>query len=400
MEIKVKDLGAVEEKSKAEIEEELLKKHEEKFEDSDSQPTTEKIEEPKEALKKEDPKKEPETIIEEKKEEPPTKENPSSEKIDEAPSSELNDEDVLSFIKKRYNKDINSVDELFAEKEANKELPEDVSAYLEYTRETGRGIEDFYNLQKDFDSMEDDSVLANYYSVTEEGLDTIDIQDIMEDKFSFDEELDEPKDIKKKKLAKKRELAKAKKFLNEQKDKYKVPLESSRDQLSTDQQENLNAYKSYLEESKSIEERTQKRYDYFLNKTNEVFNNEFKGFEFTVGDNNITFKPGTNEELKNVQGDVNNWINKYTNKETGLMEDAVGYHRSLAAAMNPDKFAQFFYDQGVSATVDNVSRKSKNINMDIRQAAQHTVSKDGMKIRAVGNTDSGRGLKIRSIKKV
>ena len=400
MEIKVKDLGAVEEKSKAEIEEELLKKHEEKFENSDSQPTTEKIEEPKEALKKEDPKKEPEIIIEEKKEEPPTKENPSSEKIDEAPSSELNDEDVLSFIRDRYNKDINSVDELFAEKEANEELPEDVSAYLKYKKDTGRGIEDFYNLQKDYDSMEDDSVLASYYRITEEGLDAIDIQDIMEDKFSIDEELDEPRDIKKKKLAKKRELAKAKKFLNEQKDKYKVPLESSRDQLSTDQQENLNAYESYLKESKSIEEQNKKRYNYFLEKTDEVFGNEFKGFEFTVGDSNITFKPGTGEELKNVQSDFNNFVNHFMDKQTGLIADPNGYHRSLAAAMNPDKFAQFFYDQGVSATVDNVSRKSKNINMDIRQAAQHTVSKDGMKIRAVGNTDSGRGLKIRSIKKV
>ena len=398
MEIKVKDLGAVEEKSKAEIEEELLKKHEEKFENSNSQPTTEKIEEPKEALKKEDPKKEPEIIIEEKKKEPPTKENPSSEKIDEAPSSELNDEDVLSFIRDRYNKDINSVDELFAEKEANEELPEDVSAYLKYKKDTGRGIEDFYNLQKDYDSMEDDSVLASYYSITEEGLDAIDIQDIMEDKFSIDEELDEPRDIKKKKLAKKRELAKAKKFLNEQKDKYKIPLESSGGGLSNNQQENLNAYKSYLEESKSIGEQNQKKYDYFLNKTNEVFNSEFKGFEFNVGDSNITFKPGTTEELKNVQSDVNNYINKFMDKD-GRIEDPKGYHRSLAVAMNPEKFAQFFYDQGVSATVDNVSRKSKNINMDVRQAAQ-TITKDGMKIRAVGDTNSGSGLKIRSIRKV
>ena len=384
MEIKVRDLGQVEEKSKAEIEEELLKKHEEKFEDTDSKPQVEKIEEPVEASKEEEKAKE---------------ETPSSELNDEkTPSSELNDEDVLSYIKKRYDKDITTVDELFAEKEANEELPEDVSAYLKYKKETGRGIEDFYNLQKDYGSMEDDSVLASYYSFTEEGLDAIDIQDILEDKFSFDEELDEPRDIKKKKLAKKRELAKAKKFLNEQKDKYKIPLESSGGGLSNNQQENLNAYKSYLEESKSIEEQNKKKYDYFLNKTNEVFNSEFKGFEFNVGDSNITFKPGTTEELKNVQSDVNNYINKFMDKD-GRIEDPKGYHRSLAVAMNPEKFAQFFYDQGVSATVDNVSRKSKNINMDVRQAAQ-TITKDGMKIRAVGDTDSGSGLKIRSIRKV
>ncbi len=381
MEIKVRDLGHKEEKSKAEIEESLLQKHEEKFEDSEQQ-------------------EEQTDTVEVSNENDTEKETPSSETIDETPSSELNDENVLSYIRDRYNKDINSVDELFEEKEANEELPEDVSAYLKYKKDTGRGIQDFYNLQKDYDTMEDDSVLANYYSITEDGLDAIDIQDIMEDKFSFDEELDEPRDIKKKKLAKKRELAKAKKFLNEQKDKYKMPLESSGDQLSNDQQENLNAYESYLKESKSIEEQNQKKFDYFHQKTNEVFNNEFKGFEFNVGDNNITFKPGTAEELKNVQGDVNNWVNKFLDKNTGLVSDPTGYHRSLAVAMNPEKFAQFFYDQGVSATVDNVSRKSKNINMDIRNAAQQTVTKDGMRIRAVGDTNSGRGLKIRSIKKV
>ena len=375
MEIKVKDLGLVEEKSRAEVEEQLLKKHEEKFEDTPQQ----------------------EEVAEKVNTNEPVQEENSEPVENKTPSSELNDENVLSYIKDRYNKDINSVDELFAEKEANEPLPEDVSAYLKYKKETGRGIEDFYRLQKDYTDMDENSVLANYYASTEEGLDEIDIQDIIEDKFDFDEEVDDPKDIKKIKLAKKRELAKAKKFLNEQKDKYKVPLESSGDGLSADQQENLNAYKSYIDESKSIKEQNEKKYNYFLNKTNEVFNNDFKGFDFKVGENNLTFKPGTADELKNVQKDISTFINKYTD-DKGLITDVKGYHKALSAAMNPDKFAQFFYDQGVSNAVDNVSRKSKNINMDVRQAPQ-SVSKDGMKIRPVGNTDSGRGLRIRSIKK-
>jgi|TARA_B100001094_G_scaffold293413_1_gene313269 hypothetical protein len=377
MEIKVKDLGAVKEKSRAEIEEQLLQKHEEKFEDT-AKPTetVEKVEVEKEI---------------------PATEEPVAVEKENTPVPELNDTDVLSYIKDRYNKDINSVDELFAEKEANEELPEDVSAYFKYKKETGRGIADFYNLQKDYSNMDEDDVLANYYSATEEGLDAIDIQDIIVDKFSVDEDVDDPKDVKRIRLAKKRELAKAKKFLNEQKDKYKIPLESSGDGLSAEQQENLNAYKSYIEESQTVEEKQKKRYDYFLNKTGEVFNNEFKGFDFKVGENNITYKPGTSDELKNVQSDINNFVGKFMDKE-GLISDAQGYHRSMAVAMNPEKFAQFFYDQGVTNAVDNVSRKSKNINMDMRQAPQ-TVSKDGMKIRPVGNTDSGRGLKIRSIKR-
>ena len=375
MEIKVKDRGLVEEKSRAEVEEQLLKKHEEKFEDTPQQ----------------------EGVAEKVNTNEPVQEENLELVENKTPSSELNDENVLSYIKDRYNKDINSVDELFAEKEANEPLPEDVSAYLKYKKETGSGIEDFYRLQKDYTDMDENSVLANYYASTEEGLDEIDIQDIIEDKFDFDEEVDDPKDIKKIKLAKKRELAKAKKFLNEQKDKYKVPLESSGDGLSADQQENLNAYKSYIDESKSIKEQNEKKYNYFLNKTNEVFNNDFKGFDFKVGENNLTFKPGTADELKNVQKDISTFINKYTD-DKGLITDVKGYHKALSAAMNPDKFAQFFYDQGVSNAVDNVSRKSKNINMDVRQAPQ-SVSKDGMKIRPVGNTDSGRGLRIRSIKK-
>jgi hypothetical protein len=377
MEIKVKDLGTVKEKSRAEIEEQLLQKHEDKFEDT-AKPT--------ETIEK----------VEVEKEIPATEEPVAVEK-ENTPVPELNDTDVLSYIKDRYNKDINSVDELFAEKEANEELPEDVSAYFKYKKETGRGIADFYNLQKDYSNMDEDDVLANYYSATEEGLDAIDIQDIIVDKFSVDEDVDDPKDVKRIRLAKKRELAKAKKFLNEQKDKYKIPLESSGDGLSAEQQENLNAYKSYIEESQTIEEKQKKKYNYFLNKTNEVFNNEFKGFDFKVGENNITYKPGTSDELKNVQSDINNFVGKFMDKE-GLISDAQGYHRSMAVAMNPEKFAQFFYDQGVTNAVDNVSRKSKNINMDMRQAPQ-TVSKDGMKIRPVGNTDSGRGLKIRSIKR-
>ena len=274
-----------------------------------------------------------------------------------------------------------------------------MSAYFKYKQETGRGIEDFYNLQKDFDSMDDDAVLANYYSSTEEGLDEIDIQDIIEDKFSFDEDLDEPREIKKVKLAKKRELSKAKKFLNEQKDKYNIPLESSGGALSEDQEKNINAYKSYIEESKSLEEANGKKAKFFTDRTNDVFNSDFKGFDFNVSDNKLTFKPGTAEELKNVQSNVGNFIGKYLD-DSGLIKDAVGYHKALSVAMNPDKFAQYFYDQGVANAVDDVSRKSKNINMDLRQQSQ-TVSKDGMKIRPVttnNRNEHGRGLKIRSSK--
>ena len=382
MEFKVKEVTK-EEKSRVEVETEMLKKHEEKFEDSSD---------------------EDDGIDRVNLSNSPSEESSVDEtKVDDTPVEktevELQEDDVLSYIKNRYNKDITSVDELFAEKEANSDLPEDVSAYLKYKQETGRGINDFYNLQKDIDSMDDNAVLANYYASTEEGLDEIDIQDIIDEKFSFDEDLDEPKEIKKVKLAKKRELAKAKKFLNDEKDKYNIPLESSGGALSKDQEENINAYKSYVEESKSLEEKNRVKAKFFTDKTNEVFSSDFKGFDFNVSDSKLNFKPGTAEELKNVQSNVGNFIGKYLD-DNGLINDAVGYHKALSVAMNPDKFAQYFYDQGVANAVDNVSRKSKNINMDIRPASQ-TVSKDGMKIRPISSDnrhENGRGLKIRSRK--
>ena len=379
MEIKVKAVDGNTQKSKAEIEEQLLQKHEAQQNETQANEKPEKVE--------------PQAEVKEK----PAEETPAAE--EKTPSSELNDEHVLNFIKERYNKDINSVEELFETKESNVELPDDVKLYFDYKKETGRGIEDFYKLQKNYDDMDEDSVLADYLSVQEEGLDAIDIQDIMDDRFGFDKEEDDEKDIKKKKLAKKRELAKARKFFKEQKDKYKVPLESSGGGLSDEQENNLNAYKTMIEESNSQKEAVQLMRRNFEERTNKVFGDEFKGFEFSVSDDkSILYKPGTAEELKNKQMDFNNFVSKY-NDENGLMKDAAGYHRAMSIAMNPEKFAKFFYEQGVAATVDDVARKSKNINMDVRRAPQLS-TKNSLKIKAVGDTSSGRGLKIRSIKKV
>ena len=360
----VKEISGVE-KSKVEVEEQLLKEHEEKFDQESNDDKIDKVEIPEE----------------------------------QAPVSELNDADVLSYIKNRYDKDIDSVDQLFETKESNEELPEDVSAYFKYKKETGRSIQDFVKLQQNYDEMDSDKLLSQYYSQTEEGLDSEDIKDLMEDKFGYDEDLDDEADIKKIERTKKRELVKAKKFLNEQKDKYNIPLESSGAGLSGEELENFNSYKSYVEESTTAKEAQKKRYDYFLDKTDEVFNDEFKGFEFSVGEKSFTFKPGDKDELKSKQSDVNNFVNKFMDKDSGLMNDAKGYHKAMSVAMNLDKFAEFFFNQGMTDAINNVSKKSKNINMDVRSTPQN-FSKDGLKIRAVGDSSSGKGLKIRSAKKL
>jgi hypothetical protein len=366
----VKEVTAVEAKSTAQIEEELLQKHEEQFNDTENVEGAEKVDTTKEVT--------PE---------------PEEEAVEG-----LKDEDVLEYIKNRYDKEINSVDELFAQTAANEDLPEDVSAFFKYKKETGRGFDDYVKLQKNYDDMDADAVIANYYAQTEEGLDEIDIQDMIQDRFGYEADYDDEKDVRKKKLAHKRELAKAKKFFKEQQEQYKIPLESSGGFSSEEQLEEFNRYKSYVEKSTTEKEGMEKRYQWFVDKSKEVLNDDFKGFNFTVNDTEYTYKPGDGAELFNKQKDVNNFVKPYLDAESGVMKDAAGYHRALSVAMNPDKFAQFFYEQGKADAIDDVAKKSKNIDM-VRQAPQ-SFNKNGLKIRQVGDTTSGRGLKIKSIKKV
>lgn len=365
MEIKVKSLDSVPEKSVQEVEETLLKKHEEENNDK----STDVVEEqPVENL---------------------------SEQV-EVESPTIKDEDVLSYIKNRYNKDISSVDDLFAEREQSESLPEDVSKYLDYKKNTGRGFEDFVKINKNYDDLNEDQVLSEYYSLTESDLDNEDIRYLMDEKFSYDEEIDDENEIKKKNIAKKRELSKAKKYLNDVKEQYKIPLESSGNLLSEDQQKDIEAYRSYIEESKSTLEAHERKNKFFLKKTNEVFNPEFKGFEFNVGDKTVKYSYGDVNEMKSKQSDLNNLVKKYVDDD-GLISNAKGWHTALSAAMDPQRFANYFYEQGKADAIEDVTKKSKNINMSMRQTPQ-AIGDTGFKARQVSDT-SGKGLKIRSKKK-
>jgi len=384
MELKVRAVDAVEEKSVQEVEQELLEKHEEKFNDSNE--TTEqtpqiKMDFAEESVVKDTPK------AEETSEETP-------EPVQE--QAELSEEDVLSYIGKRYGKEINSLDELNATREEAEQLPEDVAAYFKYKKETGRGIEDYVKLQRDFSAMNPDSLLREYLTVTEgEGLDAEDIDSLMED-YSWDEELDEESVIKKTKLAKKKTIAKAKKYFNEQKELYKKQLDSRPVVDSQSNNEELQEYRQYLESVKTQQQESEAKRNWFLKETDKVFTEDFKGFDFVLDDKTVTFSPGDVQTIKKSQETPMNFINKYLD-DKGLVSDAAGYHRALSIAMNPDKFAKFFYEQGKSEATEDVIRKTKNINMSERRAPEVT-NKGGFQVKSV-NPDSGRGLKIRSIKR-
>lgn len=356
MEIKVREVTGGE-KSKQEIEQELLNKHEESLNVVVDEPIA---------------------------------------VIDEPTKSEFSDDDVISYIKNRYDREINSVEELFEAREKAEELPEDVATYLNYKKDTGRGFKDFVSLNKDYNEVNPEQILKEYLTATEKGLDEDDI-DVMMESYDYDEDYDDEATVKKAKLNKKKAIAKAKDYFESEKEKYRMPLESSGSSISSDDKEKLDAYNQYIQESKSFEESLKRRKEIFDEETNKVFGNEFNGFEFAINDDkNVTFSPGDAAELKKVQSDANNFLKMHLD-ENGTIKNAASYHKALAVAMNPDKFAKFFYEQGKSIQADDTMRRMKNTDMSMRSTPEVT-SKGGMQVKAV-NPDSGRGLKIRSRKK-
>jgi hypothetical protein len=384
MELKVKEVGAVEEKSAVQVEEQLLEKaeqqHQEDVVEVNETPDIEKVD----MSNTTEPEKEIETVEPED----------TTEKESTQPS-ELNEEEVLSFIKNRYNKQINSVSDLLEERKESEELPEDVSAYFEYKKKTGRGIEDYVKLNRNFDDMPEDQLLTEYILATEEGLDKEDAELLMDD-YSFDETLDDEVQVRKVKLARKKAIVKAKKFFNEQKEMYKQPLESSTGAFSEDSEE-YKSYKQYVEQAKTFEQEQARKVSWFNQETDKVLNSEFKGFNFTIGDTKVLYNPGGSvDEIKKAQDTPMKFIGKYLDDQ-GLIKDAAGYHKALAAALNPDRFAKFFYEQGKSDATEDVNRKMKNINMTTRNAPEVT-TKGKTQYRSISSS-SGKGLKIKSIKR-
>jgi len=321
---------------------------------------------------------------------PEVAEPPVAESVD-TPAEKMGDDELRALISSRLGREITSLDDLNETRESSGEMDGEMSAFFKYKKETGRGISDFVQLNKDHGAMNPDVLIKEYLTATEDGLDEEDISAMMED-FQFDEDLDDEADIRKVRLAKKKTIAKAKKYFAEAKEKYSVPLESS-GAPSLDTSEEYTEYKQYVANAKTAQEEQVRRKTWFDEKTDEVFGSEFKGFEFNVNDRPYVFSPGDRTELRKQQETPMNWMNQFID-EKGLVKDAVGYHRSLAIAMNPEKFAKFFYEQGQSEAVDGVMRKTKNINMSERTAPQTTTPSGGTQVRAV-NPDAGRGLKIR-----
>ena len=281
------------------------------------------------------------------------------------------------------------------QKETGVELPENIQKVVDFMKETGGSLEDYVKINQDYSKLDDNFLLNEYYRQTKPHLTGEEINFLIEDSFSFDEEVDEPKDIKRKKLAFKEQVANAKNYLDGLKSKYYEEIKMG-SKLAPEQQKAIDFFNRYTKETEESQKLAEKQKSIFLNKTNEVFSDQFKGFEYDVGDKKYRFNVKEANKVKETQSDINNFVKKFLNKNNEV-EDAKGYHRSLFTAMNPDAIAKHFYEQGKADAIKDSVAKSKNINMSSRQGFQE-VEAGGIKVRALGDDSASFKFKIKNKK--
>jgi hypothetical protein len=270
-----------------------------------------------------------------------------------------------------------------------KKLPENIDKLVTFMEETGGTVEDYVRLNADYTNVDNTSLIREYYKQTKPHLDSEDVSLLLED-FDFDEDIDEPKEIRKKKIAFKEEAAKAKDFLEGLKGKYYDEIKL-RPGVTQEQQKALDFFNRYNEEQQAV----QSKHKGFVNRTNKLLNDEFKGFDFNVSDKKFRYGVKNPSSVAEAQSDITNFIGTFLNKQ-GDIEDMQGYHKALFAARNADTIAQHFYEQGKADAVKDVMAKSKNISTEPRQTAAGEVFVNGIKVKAMSGVDSSK-LKIKKV---
>jgi len=274
------------------------------------------------------------------------------------------------------------------------EYPENIQDLVKFMNETGGTLQDYVELNKDYEKFDNMDLLHEYYTKTKPHLSSDEIVFLIDDKYNFDEEVDDPKDVKRKKLLFKEEVAHAKQQLNLQKDNYYKEIKAG-NRLTPEAKEALDFFNRYNKENEQQQEIAQIQRDAFNNKTNSLFNDNFKGFEYNVGDKRFRFNVKNVNKVKETQGDINNFTKKFLDTEN-KMADAAGYHKALFTAMNPDAIAQHFYEQGKADAIKESVKSAKNINMNPRSAHQE-VEVGGIKAKVISGDDlSGIKLKLKN----
>ena len=286
------------------------------------------------------------------------------------------------------------VEEAIAEAaEAGMELPENIQKVVDFMNETGGSLEDYVKLNTDYASLNEDQLLREYYEQKYKAYDREDIDFLLADKFSYDEELDDEREVRLKKLERKQALSEAKNHLDGLKSKYYDEVKMG-SRLNPDQQKAVEFFNRYNKESEEAAKVAERQTSRFKQESAKVFNEKFEGFDYSVGDKKYRFKVNNTGEVKETQGDINNFIKKFLN-EKGEMKDAKGYHKSLFTAMNADQVAQHFYEQGKADAVKDSMSRTKNVNMNPRGVHEEVTASNGWKIRAVDSGESSSKLKVK-----
>jgi len=315
---------------------------------------------------------------------------PEEAPVQETALQEITDEEVVEVAEQLEDEIAEAIQD---SRDSGIELPENIQKVVEFMNETGGNLEDYVRLNTDYASLNENDLLREYYQSKNPNLDSEDINFLLEDKFEYDEELDEDRDVRRKKVARKQALLEAKQHLDGLKSKYYNEIKAG-SRLNPEQQQAVEFFGRYTKESKESARIAEQQTSRFKRESAKVFNESFQGFDYEVGDKKYRFKVNDTGKVKETQGDINNFIKKFLN-EKGEMSDAKGYHKSLFTAMNADKVAQHFYEQGKADAVKDSMVRTKNVNMNPRGVHEEVTTSNGWKIRAVGDNTSSSKLKVK-----
>ena len=276
---------------------------------------------------------------------------------------------------------------------AGANLPENIQKVVDFMDETGGSLEDYVRLNTDYSSLNEDQLLREYYETKFSAYDREDIDFLLADKFSYDEDVDDEREIRLKKLERKQALSEAKNHLDGLKSKYYDEIKMG-SRLNPEQQKAVEFFNRYNKESEEATKVAERQTSRFKQESEKVFSDKFEGFDYSVGDKKYRFKVKDAGQVKETQGDINNFIKKFLN-EKGEMKDAKGYHKSLFTAMNADQVAQHFYEQGKADAVKDSMARTKNVDMNPRGTHEKVTTQNGWTMRAVSDGESTSKLKVK-----
>ena len=284
------------------------------------------------------------------------------------------------------------IEEAVAEaEETGKPIPENIQKLIDFMEDTGGDLQDYVNLNRDIESMDDSEVLDEYYRATKPHLSPEERNFLLEETYGVDEDVDDERSSRLKKIALKEQVAEARAHLDGQKSKYYEDIKAG-SKLTEDQQKAIDFFNRYNKESEQRQKISEASKLKFKQRTDNVFNDKFKGFEYNVGDKKYRFNVKDADKVKATQSDINNFVNKFVGEDKSTIEDAKGYHKSLFTAMNADAIANHFYEQGKADATKARVAKDKNINLEPRQTHGET-EVGGVKFKVLG--DSARDFKIK-----